>query len=285
MSIVAIPLSLITASTSSSPSNSRQRDDAEEEKSGDEGGQQETLPVFIGTVAEEVGPPKSAEAINVAAISNSLDEITLIMVEGYSIQSPTDRDRDASIVRFLPALKLKASILCALILLLLILVGGFIGYGSRDKTPAPTLEPVTLPAITFPHYQATNTAGDTSGNRVIANFTVCTSFATTTHFSLGNCFPQLPSCMGDQFIRLYSASNRGNINIPPTLTQIAENDDYCGLCSQLNFSVSMSSSPTSCPGYIHTSLNNPPQCCLTYSLAQGCAGNSSCSGTIMLQAF
>ena len=59
-------------------------------------------------------------------------------------------------------------------------------------------------------------------------------------------------CQSDQYLRLFDASNK----------QIASNDDFCSVCSQIR--------------YILT------QPCQTYSIHEGCYSTGSCSGIISI---
>lgn len=79
--------------------------------------------------------------------------------------------------------------------------------------------------------------------------------------TISGCNDNGGSCTGNQYISLVAASNEK--------TTLAENDDYCGLCSQITYVV-----PTQLPG-------EKPKC-TKYIVQEGCAADQICSGTIAI---
>jgi hypothetical protein len=95
-----------------------------------------------------------------------------------------------------------------------------------------------------PAYSASNTYSDTI-NYSICSITACPGDTITMTTSAPG------SCSGDNYLRLYD---------PSTGEQLAYNDDYYGLCSQLTYTFTAS--------------------CRTYELREGCYGSGSCGGVV-----
>lgn len=119
-----------------------------------------------------------------------------------------------------------------------------------EPTTTPTTHtPSQLPTVNYyqtsllcPSYAASNT-GSAIQNTVPCSFLLCPYDTVSISLCAG-------TCTSDPFIRLYDSS----------LTEVASNDDSCGLCSALSFSYSKSTVS-----------------CEEYTLQQGCFSNSACS--------
>jgi lysyl endopeptidase len=136
--------------------------------------------------------------------------------------------------------------------------GGQVYYSASSAaapTFGPTLAPLTHPSsrpsvapspagLTCPAYSASNT------NSATINYFICPIFAcpgntvTMTTLSPG-------SCNRDTYLRLYD---------PSTGEQLAFNDDFGGLCSQMTYTFTAS--------------------CRTYELREGCWSSGSCGGQV-----
>ena len=135
-------------------------------------------------------------------------------------------------------------------------------YAAGSPTPAPvpitsapsTLVPTQVPTLVTsfcPQYSAVNSANSTvAGNYVLCGIQACPGQTFTVgDCSLGNTAG--PGCSGDQFLRLYDSTGSNNL---------MTNNNFCGLCSQLTYTV-----PSSVP-------------CQTFELRQGCLNNGACTG-------
>ena len=130
---------------------------------------------------------------------------------------------------------------------------------SSSKAPTePTLLPSQIPSTNYvitvdtplhvPYYSTSNTNFATS-NSVPYTFTVCSA----GDIHIADCDPNRCNYDGnDQYIRLYSSGE-----------QVAANDDYCYYCSVIDYSIVSGT-------------------CQTYTLQQGCFGNTQCSGSFTI---
>ena len=116
---------------------------------------------------------------------------------------------------------------------------------------SPTLAP-TNSQLCAP-YSTTNT------NSGAQNYASCYVFAcpgaTITASGCATTYAGA-ACSGDQYLTLASATG----------VSVATNDDYCGLCSQLSYTVPSTSA------------------CQSYTLREGCYSSGSCTGTIRILA-
>ena len=115
--------------------------------------------------------------------------------------------------------------------------------GTPTQAPgSPTYAPTSSGYC--PAYSASNTYSTTQ-NYAICSITACAGDTVLmTTLSPG-------SCNGDSYLRLYD---------PSTGEELASNDDYSGLCSQITYSFTSS--------------------CRTYELREGCFSSYSCSGQV-----
>lgn len=127
---------------------------------------------------------------------------------------------------------------------------------SRSTTVSPSYQPSRSTIISPSNYyvqcapfSATNT-NSAQQNTVSCTFTACSGDS----FLISNCGGS--TCSGDTYIRLYDSNNN----------MVCSNDDYCGVCSQITYSV--------------PSL---PSQCSVYTLKQGCYASVLCSGTFLVQ--
>jgi hypothetical protein len=121
---------------------------------------------------------------------------------------------------------------------------------SFSPTIFPTIIPTFIPEISKNHSYTCSFYSANNTNNAAVHYATC-SFAACGGTSLvisSNC-----GCVGDTYIRLYDETN---------LILLAYNDDYCGVCSQINYSVSGSSLT-----------------CITFNLHQGCYSDENCSAT------
>jgi hypothetical protein len=101
-------------------------------------------------------------------------------------------------------------------------------------------------SLFVPEYSATNT-NNAQQNYVTYSFKVCSG----EEVIVTMCGSEGSYCSGDTYLRLYSGS-----------TELARNDDYCGLCSQVRATPYFSTSST----------------CSTLELRMGCYSSGSCGG-------
>ena len=96
------------------------------------------------------------------------------------------------------------------------------------------------------------------------NFAECQIYACPGQsFTVGNCINNSPNaqglqCQGDQFLRLFA------LGYPIGKQEVASNDDFCGACSQITYTVPLSDK------------------CMVYSIREGCFGLTACSGVMQI---
>lgn len=116
----------------------------------------------------------------------------------------------------------------------------------------PTLQPTSVPTLAnyCPPFSVSRTNNALDGNYATCSIEACGGSTLTA----GNCDIKNPGlgCSGDQFFRLYDSTG----------TNVATNDDACGLCAKVVYSLPVGAA------------------CQTFTLRQGCSGNSACAGSV-----
>jgi hypothetical protein len=130
-------------------------------------------------------------------------------------------------------------------------------YPTADSTSQPTVAPSFSPSKydfdivdingRCPFYAALNT------NSTTETYFSCSVYACPgTVLTIGSCNGEEGTCIGDQYLRLFDTNGK----------EVSQNDDSCGLCSQISFTVTDQ--------------------CQTFSVHEGCYNDESCSGVVMV---